>query len=348
LRFGIVLIAGIIIISLFYFLQFMFPISPFWFFGYAPGFIAGLFIGYLTKDMGKGILGGLISVFLGSMIGGIVVRLWYGDVNFVNTGLTLGLGLGLVSFLPGVSCAALGALFSKNASRIREFIVKHKRPTIVVVSVICLLLIASIASVTLIATFSHERCDRLVRLLEDQYSYVVTEKPMNLREENFYPFGPTKLVDCGGNDEKFISELLDSGNDTKIYYFKTPTAAYLWLRTSSWDRVAYVRYGLWRFSPIRDFDGSEFALWILTIFVLPTIILIFVAVMSGGTERREEPLAGAPLDSDLLKQYPEELLIKYQCKYPHNPTGVLEWHIHKKMKEGKTRDQALKELNESD
>jgi hypothetical protein len=325
----------------------MFPIFPFWFFGYAPGFIAGLFIGYLTKDMGKGILGGLISVFLGSMIGGgVVVRLWYGDVNFVNTGLTLGLGLGLVSFLPGVSCAALGALFSKEASRIHGFMVKHKRPTIVAVSVICLLLIASIASVTLIATFSYERCDGLVRLLEDQYSYVVTEKPMHLREELFYPSG-AKLIDCGGDDEKFISELLDSGNATKVYYFKTPTAAYLWFRTSSWDRVVYVRYGLWQFEPIRSVDNSWIFELLLAYFVFPILILIFVAAMSSEPKRYEEPFAQAVLNSNLLKQYPEELLIKYQHQYPHNPTGVLEWHIHKKMKEGKTRDQALKELEES-
>jgi len=31
-------------------------------------------------------------------------------------------------------------------------------------------------------------------------------------------------------------------------------------------------------------------------------------------------------------------------QYPHNPTGVIEWHINKMMKEGKTRKQAIKEL----
>jgi hypothetical protein len=31
-------------------------------------------------------------------------------------------------------------------------------------------------------------------------------------------------------------------------------------------------------------------------------------------------------------------------RYPHNPEGVLKWHIHKKMKEGKTREQAIEEL----
>jgi len=45
------------------------------------------------------------------------------------------------------------------------------------------------------------------------------------------------------------------------------------------------------------------------------------------------------------KKPPENLLAKYVKRYPHNPDGVLEWHIRKKMKEGKTREQAIQELN---
>jgi len=43
---------------------------------------------------------------------------------------------------------------------------------------------------------------------------------------------------------------------------------------------------------------------------------------------------------------PEEnaLLVRYQREYPHNPEGVLELHISRKMKEGKTRVQAVEEL----
>jgi hypothetical protein len=44
------------------------------------------------------------------------------------------------------------------------------------------------------------------------------------------------------------------------------------------------------------------------------------------------------------KKYPKDLLDEYVRQYPHNPEGVLKWHIHKKMKEGKTREQAIKEL----
>jgi len=43
---------------------------------------------------------------------------------------------------------------------------------------------------------------------------------------------------------------------------------------------------------------------------------------------------------------PEGLLEKYKIQYPHNPEGVLEWHIRKKMKENKAREQAIKELEE--
>jgi len=44
-------------------------------------------------------------------------------------------------------------------------------------------------------------------------------------------------------------------------------------------------------------------------------------------------------------KYPKNLFANYIAQYPHNPEGILEWHIHKKMKEGKTREQAIEELN---
>jgi len=50
------------------------------------------------------------------------------------------------------------------------------------------------------------------------------------------------------------------------------------------------------------------------------------------------------LDVEAKTRYPRDLLTKYAEQYSHNPEGVLEWHIHKKMKEGKTREQAIKEL----
>jgi len=50
------------------------------------------------------------------------------------------------------------------------------------------------------------------------------------------------------------------------------------------------------------------------------------------------------LDVETQTKYPRVLFAKYAEQYPHNPEGVLEWHIHKKMKEGKTREQAIKEL----
>ena len=44
------------------------------------------------------------------------------------------------------------------------------------------------------------------------------------------------------------------------------------------------------------------------------------------------------------KKYPKDLFAKYVKQYPHNPSGVLEWHIAKRMKKGITREQAIEEL----
>jgi len=49
-------------------------------------------------------------------------------------------------------------------------------------------------------------------------------------------------------------------------------------------------------------------------------------------------------DAETQTKYPRVLFARYAEQYPHNPEGVLEWHIHKKTKEGKTREQAIKEL----
>ena len=46
-------------------------------------------------------------------------------------------------------------------------------------------------------------------------------------------------------------------------------------------------------------------------------------------------------------KYPKELFAKYVKQYSHNPAGVLEWHIDKKVKEGKTREQVIEELKEA-
>jgi len=58
----------------------------------------------------------------------------------------------------------------------------------------------------------------------------------------------------------------------------------------------------------------------------------------------EAPLIKKGIDLESQTKYPRDLLARYMKQYPHNPTGVLEWHIDKKMKEGKTREQAIKEL----
>ena len=63
-------------------------------------------------------------------------------------------------------------------------------------------------------------------------------------------------------------------------------------------------------------------------------------------ERTEELVLPTWLRPRRPKKYPEDLITKYQRLYPHNPEGVLEFHISRRMKEGKTREQAIKELTE--
>ncbi len=63
-------------------------------------------------------------------------------------------------------------------------------------------------------------------------------------------------------------------------------------------------------------------------------------------ERPEELVLPTWLRPRRPRKYPNDLITKYQRLYPHNPEGVLEFHISRRMKEGKTREQAIKELTE--
>jgi len=345
LRFSVVLIAGIILVSVFYLMPFAFP-SYFWSFPLWPlliGFVPGLVVGASAKDLGRGIVGGLISVFLGPMIGTLLFFSVTGALNFVIGGLYHSFWLSSWACLLAAAGGALGALITKNAQRMHEFMTKRKRTTTIVIALVGLLLMTPVASVMLLAEMSHLSCDGLVRLLEDQYYYEVTEEPMQFREEAFQPHGSIKLVDCGSNDEKFASELLNTTNVSKLCYFKTPTGAYLWFLTGSRDRLVYVRYGFWQFEPITHGFGIPWW-WFLIVFVLPTSILMFVAAISAKIEKPKEIIAAPQLRPFPMDKYPEELANRYQRIYPHNPAGVLEFHISRKMKEGKTREQAIEEL----
>jgi amino acid transporter len=73
-------------------------------------------------------------------------------------------------------------------------------------------------------------------------------------------------------------------------------------------------------------------------------ILLFFDVSKMLEDKRFYPPSGRRLDVATQPKYPRALFAKYAQQYPHNPEGVLEWHIHKKMKEGETREQAIKEL----
>jgi len=64
----------------------------------------------------------------------------------------------------------------------------------------------------------------------------------------------------------------------------------------------------------------------------------------GEMEKAEELALPTWLRPRGPEKYPKDLITKYQRLYPHNPEGVLEFHISRRMKKGKTREQAIKEL----
>ena len=91
--------------------------------------------------------------------------------------------------------------------------------------------------------------------------------------------------------------------------------------------------------------------WIVCAFFLAfdgLVVLSGIVLMSDldriVEDKRLYPPSVRRLDVETLTRYPRDLFARYAEQYPHNPEGVLEWHIHKKMKEGKTREQAIKEL----
>jgi hypothetical protein len=91
--------------------------------------------------------------------------------------------------------------------------------------------------------------------------------------------------------------------------------------------------------------------WIIVAFFLAfdgLVVLSGILLMSDLDRIVEDKKRYAPsaerFDVETQTQYPSDLFAKYAEQFPHNPEGVLEWHIHKKMKEGKTREQAIREL----
>jgi len=96
---------------------------------------------------------------------------------------------------------------------------------------------------------------------------------------------------------------------------------------------------------IRTMEELVSFLFALSLLGLPFILGI--QWLTDGSRVLEEKLGALERKTNFeetLKRYPKDLFAKYVEKHPHNPEGVLEWHIHKKMKEGKTREQAINEL----
>lgn len=112
---------------------------------------------------------------------------------------------------------------------------------------------------------------------------------------------------------------------------------------SGFDGLFIVLYMGWG---IRSWEA-----WIITAFFLAFdgLVFLFGLLLISDPDRMVEDKRPYPpsvqrLDVETQTEYPRDLLARYVEQYPHNPEGVLEWHIHKKMKGGKTREQAIKEL----
>jgi len=91
--------------------------------------------------------------------------------------------------------------------------------------------------------------------------------------------------------------------------------------------------------------------WVIGAFTLVYIGLVFLSgllLISDPDKMVEDksryPPSAQRLDVETQTKYPRNLVARYADQYPHNPEGVLEWHIHRKLKEGRTREQAIKEL----
>lgn len=109
-----------------------------------------------------------------------------------------------------------------------------------------------------------------------------------------------------------------------------------------------VVFVLWWMSWAGPSSWEEWMIYMLASALTGFVFLSGMILMSDwdkmvGDKSRYQP-SGQRLDVETLTRYPRVLFAKYTEQYPHNPEGVLEWHIHKTMKEGKTREQAIKEL----
>lgn len=110
----------------------------------------------------------------------------------------------------------------------------------------------------------------------------------------------------------------------------------------------YVDYGD-TMTPTPGFMFSFMLFWSLAT-AMPSIILS-VCCTCFIQNAIHDSRVHTPLVRDTLtlfihpnNELPDEILQIYSKKYPHNPTGVLRYHIDKKMKEGKTREQVIEEL----
>ena len=105
------------------------------------------------------------------------------------------------------------------------------------------------------------------------------------------------------------------------------------VRYRQWD--SYQQTYIWK--SVTVFPYSLFGI-IIGVIGLVTIVVGGALPLAEKKERVEKAHVIE------REKYPQSLVMEYQRRYPHNPSGVLEFHISRKVKKGKTREQAIKEL----
>lgn len=138
--------------------------------------------------------------------------------------------------------------------------------------------------------------------------------------------------------ESFYLELVPTQASLSL---PTPTCAHPrhWGPRANWVTFSFM--GIERY-PLTGVEAF-YSFFFVVLCVYGIVFLLGIVLLSSQGKMLYQP-SRQRLDVKTQTKYPRGLFARYAEQYPHNPEGVLEWHIRKKMKEDKTREQAIEEL----
>jgi len=174
------------------------------------------------------------------------------------------------------------------------------------------------------------------------FTSVATDSAMVASTGEWYEWDVTSDVLTAIGDDKKLTLVLSSDyhEDADWVWFHSRDQEYSWME--KYRPKLVVSY---------EAEGEQIDLTSgITTFVGAIILTAIVFGIALGGYKLSRRTRGGQEAKPAHIHGPEEaecmhnLLVKYRRRYPHNPEGVLEFHISKRMKEGKTREQAIKEL----